>query len=47
MITIACVGVISLYIAYDNKRDNKLKKEIEELDRQIKELQLVKLKQTT
>lgn len=46
MITIACVGLISLYIAYDNSRDRKIKKDIEELDRQIKELQLLKLKKT-
>jgi len=41
------VAILTCYIAWDTHRDNKLKNELVELDKQIKELQLLKLKKTT
>ncbi len=40
----AIVALITLYIAYDNHRDKKIQNDLVDLDKQIKELQLLKLK---
>lgn len=42
----ALSGIVAFFVYFDNKRDAKIKQEILELDKNIKELQLYKLQKT-